>query len=250
MSWRFLAGIEEEGLRCGWSSLVLGHPCFRTIAGTATLSLSGPSDVPLVLQVHAGQLEFDKAPPRLILRVGDRTSEVAVGAGWNTFHVPLAPVSSPQTVKLELVSGVEWRGEMMVNEVSLLAEDSPLLVRYRRRLQLTTAQMDALTSVLPSPTVPLGPAPWHMPAGGAPLVHISARVRGSGVAHLLSGGERVTEAFLSGEWQVLRATLRDAPGIVTVEVEGEDVEVDKVEVVPDAWAGGTPGRGGDAGAAP
>ncbi len=231
MSWRFLAGIEEQALGDGWSGLVLAYPAYRTFTEKATLELDTPGDGALVLQVHAGQLEFGVPPPRLEVRVGDRVGEVLVGAGWNTFHFPLPPSRCRFTAELELIPGRGWRGQLMVNEVSLLQEHSPLLVHCTRRLNLTSVEMPTISRSLPAPGKALGAAPWYLFTERQDRVRVRALVRGRGTVRLLVEGHVVAEAPLGGVWQWVTGEVPTPPDIIAVGVEGDEVHVSRVEVL-------------------
>jgi hypothetical protein len=246
MSCRFLAGIEEQGLGDGWSKLVLAYPAYRTFTEKATVELDMPGDGALVLQIHAGHLEFGAAPPRLGVRVADRVSTVLVGAGWNTFHVPLAPSAGRHAVELTLIPGGGWCGKLMVNEVSLLQEHSPLLVHYTRRLNLTSVEMPKISPSLPAAGEALGAAPWYLLTERQDRVYVRARVRGRGIVRLMVEGEVTAEATLRGVWQWVAGELPAPPQIIAVGVEGDEMDVSRVEVLPgEAEDAGSPQKPGE-----
>jgi hypothetical protein len=238
VSWRFLAGIDERGLCSGWSELVRGYPVYRRLNDIATVELDPITEGPLVLQVHAGHLQFDVSVPRLVVRVADRMSEVLVGAGWNTFHVPLPPSVSRQTIELDLLPDPGWRDGLMVNEVSLLGESSPLLLRYRRRLSLTAPEMARLGPAPPSDGEGLGPGPWHLETGswhrGRVCLSVRASVRARGQVRLLVDGHAAAACSSAPDWRWIAGTVRNPHGIIEVAVEGESVDVAAVEIAPAA----------------
>jgi hypothetical protein len=232
VSWRFLAGIDEDGLGEGWSDLALAYPVYRRVLGSAWLELDPAGSGPLVVQVHAGQLEYGLPPPTLLIRAAGRCERVVVGAGWNTYHVSLPEERGAHRIELEILAPSGWNGDLMVNEVSLLPEHSSLLARCARRLNLTSVQMPRVLPSLPAPGEDLGPAPWYLPTRGEERVRVGARVQGTGAVRLLVEGEVLAEVTLAGAWRWVAGEMSEAPGIVRVSVVGEDVEVSTVRAEP------------------
>lgn len=151
---RVIMGVNDTALGQGWYPLVRPEPttfaepegpALRDFGASATCFLRVAAPGPHIVQVHVTQ-GSDATDPR-DLRVtcnGETIGRKEIGAGrrsWQTLQFAVTLASETATVELHVdqptlreTSGATIDGAMQINEVSVLAPDSPLLRQTRAAL--------------------------------------------------------------------------------------------------------------------
>ncbi len=127
-SHRIIMGINDRGLKKGWSNIINSIPRGRFAFGKAScrLKCDYTENKTYYMQIH---YRNDRGSTSMSLSSANFSAHFPLGSGWNTRIIEM-PGNAVDSGQIELNMAVRegsGYGDLFINEISVLAEDSNLL---------------------------------------------------------------------------------------------------------------------------